>query len=127
MADYGGTQQRTAAERLKQIWNQSDPFPIALDVTPLKWKVAVSTACACKTQLEAALVYAQYGIPVFPCNWLPDEAGKVNKYPLRELGKGGLYRATIDAEVIGSWWTRWPLALIGRAAGASCWHMDVGC
>ena len=127
MADYGGTQQRTAAERLKQIWNQSDPFPIALDLAPYKWKVAVSTACACKTQLEAALVYAQYGIPVFPCNWLPDEAGKVNKYPLRELGKGGLYRATIDPIVIRSLWSRWPLALIGVPQGrrVGTWMLDV--
>ena len=60
-------QQQSVRERLKQSWNEAPPFPIASN--PLNWKVAVAVACECKTQLEAALAYAHYGIPVFPCNW----------------------------------------------------------
>jgi hypothetical protein len=75
----------------------------------------------------AALAYAHYGIPVFPCNWIPNENGDLKKYPMPELGKGGLYLATVDAEQIRKWWTRWPLALIGMPGGrrTGVWFVDV--
>ena len=122
----GGPKQQSKSS--KEIWNELPPFPIAAN--PINWKVAVQTACECKTQLDAALTYARYGIPVFPCNWIPekqeDRSYKVNKYPVKALGKGGLYLATIDPIVIRSWWTRWPLALIGVPQGrrVGTWMVD---
>ena len=127
-ASGDGKQQQSTSERLKQIWNEAPPFPIAAN--PITWKVAVLTACECKTQLDAALAYARYGIPVFPCNWIPekqeDGSYKVNKYPVKQLGKGGLYLATTDPIVIRSWWTQWPLALIGVPQGrrVGAWMVD---
>ena len=117
--------QQSVRERLKQAWNEAPPFPIASN--PLNWKVAVAVACECKTQLEAALAYAHYGIPVFPCNWKPDKEGKVNKRPAHGIGEGGLYLATIDPIVVRSWWTQWPLALIGVPQGrrVGTWMLDV--
>jgi hypothetical protein len=126
MADCTG-KQRSAAEKLKEKWKQSPPFPIALNSNPYKWKVAVSAACNSKTQLEAALVYVERGIPVFPCNWLPDKAGKVNKYPLRELGKGGLYLATIDPRCYQIMVDTMAVGTDWRAAGTSCWNVDARC
>jgi hypothetical protein len=62
-----GKQQESIKERLKRIWKEAPPFQIAGDTRILK--SAVFIASQCKTQLEAALVYASYGVPVFPCNW----------------------------------------------------------
>ena len=116
----------------KEAWKQATPFPIAEDIQKLK--VAVSRACACKTQLEAALVYASHGIPVFPCEWQvrtkQTKKGTFNtkpKGPLIELGKGGLYLATIDPTQIKSLWTRFPEALIGVPMGrrVGFWALDV--
>ena len=127
-ANNSGAQQQSSGEsereRLKRIWNESPPFPIA--AKPIDWKVAVFAACECKSQLEAALAYAHYGIPVFPCNWKPDKEGKVNKRPAYGIGEGGLYLATTDPLVIRSWWTRWPLALIGVPQGrrVGTWMVD---
>jgi hypothetical protein len=112
----------------KESWQQADPFPIADNIGNLK--VAVWEACKCKTQLEAALVYAEYGIPVLPC--LPQPLmykSKIKKLksPIPELGEGGLYHATIDPAVIREWWTTWPDALIGVPMGrrTGIWAGDV--
>ena len=61
--------------RAKETWSQAEPFPIAADLSKLK--SAVTIACQRKTQLEAALVYAQFGIPVIPCNWKPEPAPEI--------------------------------------------------
>jgi Bifunctional DNA primase/polymerase, N-terminal/Family of unknown function (DUF5906) len=119
---------KQAESSAKEIWNQSDPFPIAADTR--KPKTAVWTACKCETQLEAALVYASYGIPVIPCLHEPRTyKGKLwkAKGPLPEIGEGGLYLATIDPEQIKKWWTRWPKALIGVPGGrrTGMWYFDV--
>ena len=118
-------QQQTVAEQIKEAWKQAAPFPISEN--PGTWKVAVWAACQCKTQLEAALIYAKFGIPVFPCNWEPNEDGVVKKHPVLAIGKGGLYLATIDPEQITKWWTEWPLALIGVPQGrrVGTWALDV--
>ena len=68
--------------------------------------------------LAAALDYAAWGIPVFPCS--PD-----NKQPLTPKESapgakdGGLYLATCDAQQIRAWWQRFPKAMIGVPTGAA--------
>lgn len=59
--------------------------------------------------LEAALDYAESGIPVFPCN--PD-----NKRPLTEHG---FKDASTDTAQIRSWWREHPKAMIGVPTGAA--------
>ncbi len=59
--------------------------------------------------LEAALDYAESGIPVFPCN--PD-----NKRPLTEHG---FKDASTDTAQIRSWWREHPRAMIGVPTGAA--------
>jgi hypothetical protein len=118
-------QQKQAETSAKEAWQQASPFPIAAD--PNKLKTAVTVALGCKTQLEAALTYASFGIPVFPCNWKPNKEGKVSKRPVPELGEGGLYFATNDSAQIKEWWTQWPEALIGVPGGSrtGVWFLDV--
>lgn len=67
---------------------------------------------------EAALEYAAYGLPVFPCNAekKPLNAAKyANGKPI--VGTGGHCAATTDEKQITEWWTRWPDALIGMPTG----------
>ena len=64
------------------------------------------------TLAEAALWYAEHGIPVFPCR-------PRGKEPLIE---GGFHAATTDASKIREWWRRWPEANVGIPTGvASGW------
>ncbi len=58
--------------------------------------------------LEAALSYADNGVPVFPLT--PE--GK------RPLVEHGLHEATTDADQIERWWTDYPNANIGMPTGA---------
>jgi hypothetical protein len=81
--------------------------------------------------LDAALRYAQRGLPVFPL-WpaLKFERGftcgcgkgtrcdSPGKHPLSALVPNGLKSATTDAKVITDWWTAWPDANIAIATGA---------
>jgi putative DNA primase/helicase len=109
--------------KAQEAWNQAAPFPIAENVQKLK--VAVTAACQCKTQGEAAELYARFGIPVIPCNWKPKD-GAIKKRPVEELGKGGVYLATTDPEQIQKWWKQWPEALIGVPMGrrVGMWGVD---
>jgi len=59
------------------------------------------------TLLDAAIEYARMGWQVFPCH-------PTGHQPLVERG---FYAATIDADVIKSWWARWPNAAIGLRTG----------
>jgi hypothetical protein len=84
-------------------------------------RIAVEAACKCKTQGEAAEVYASYGIPVFPCDWRPGPKAK------RPLCKNGLYDACGILEVVQRYWKQWPLALIGVPGGrrVGFWFQDI--
>ncbi|MBF0514538.1 MAG: DUF3987 domain-containing protein [Desulfovibrionaceae bacterium] len=66
--------------------------------------------------LKAALIYAQKGKPVFPCN--------LNKTPLT---LHGFKDATTDPVQIQKWWTKWPDASIGMPTGPASgrWVLDV--
>ncbi len=91
--------------------------------------------------LDAALTYALHdGMPVFPLHWPmgDDPAGCScsNGRPCRQKspspGKhprtpNGLDDATMDVDLIRSWWTRWPLANIGIPTGAAIglWVLDI--
>jgi putative DNA primase/helicase len=59
------------------------------------------------TMLEAAAAYAMEGISVFPCE---------RKIPL--TGNGGFKNASIHANQIVAWWTKYPEAQIGIPTGA---------
>ncbi|MBY9062315.1 bifunctional DNA primase/polymerase [Sphingomonas yunnanensis] len=70
--------------------------------------------------LDAAILFARRGWPVFPCNprdkspLLPrDKDGEGKPIPR----SGGVSKATTDEEQIRAWWARWPRAMIGIAAG----------
>ncbi|MET0828377.1 MAG: bifunctional DNA primase/polymerase, partial [Microbacterium sp.] len=60
------------------------------------------------TTRDAAIVFAQAGIPIFPCA----THGK------RPLTQAGFLEATSDIVQIGAWWARWPVANIGLPTGS---------
>jgi hypothetical protein len=132
MNDWKKPAEQIKKER-REAWLQGNPFPIANDTR--QWKVAVEAACKCNTQREAALVYAKFGIPIFPC--LSKELrrkgkdGKERIYgaksPRPQIGTGGLYLGTIDIKLINNWWAQWPDDLIGGPMGrrVGVWITDV--
>ena len=69
---------------------------------------------------DAALAYAAHGWPVFPLR--PQD-----KVPLIGKAKGGrgCHDATTDPGQLAAWWTRWPKANIGLAAGDAFVVLDV--
>ena len=67
---------------------------------------------------QAALLYAGYGWPVFPC--LPR-----GKKPLGRLAPNGCKSATTDGAMVARWWRQEPHANIGIACGLAFWVLDV--
>jgi replicative DNA helicase len=74
--------------------------------------------------LDAALVYARLGWPVFPLHWPVNDAGecscgdseceRVGKHPLT---RHGLHDATTDEKRISDWFAKYPDANIGGRTG----------
>jgi hypothetical protein len=89
------------------------------------------------TLLDAALGYADRGIPVYPVHWphpLPGGAGPACSCPRgpacdrpakHPLVRHGVKQATTDPEGIGRWWHRWPQANLGLATGIVFDALDV--
>jgi Bifunctional DNA primase/polymerase, N-terminal/Primase C terminal 2 (PriCT-2)/Family of unknown function (DUF5906) len=79
-----------------------------------------------KTNLDAALEYAQRGWKVFPLFYVLKDGGcscrprpgkpckRIGKHPMT---KNGVQDATLDEAKIRQWWTESPYANIGRATG----------
>lgn len=70
--------------------------------------------------LDAALTYASWGWPVFPCR----PGGKAPAYE-RGVFEHGLRQASTDLDQIRAWWTRWPAANIGLPTGHAFDVIDV--
>lgn len=69
--------------------------------------------------LVAALDLAAQGWAVFPCHWRDDDRAKSPKTINGHLG------ASRDPDVILSWWTRWPRAMIGAPVPEAFVVVDV--
>jgi Protein of unknown function (DUF3987)/Bifunctional DNA primase/polymerase, N-terminal/Primase C terminal 1 (PriCT-1) len=75
--------------------------------------------------LEAALDHASRGWPVFPVWWAIEDrcscgnpdCPKPAKHPIGKLAPHGRNSATIDPEVITTWWGQYPEANIGIPTG----------
>jgi Bifunctional DNA primase/polymerase, N-terminal len=86
----------------------------ALPRSPAK-RIQADNTAAEPALLDAAVEYATRHIDVFPC--MP--GGK------RPLVEHGLYDASSDADVIRSWWSRWPTANIGTPTGSMFHVLDI--
>jgi bifunctional DNA primase/polymerase-like protein/primase-like protein len=102
-----------------------------------RFAAATRAACAVYAQtgklLDAALAYAKYGIPVFPCDPVTKvpiprrDPDPTSKFKRGIPGTGGVKKATTDPITITQWWTRNPNALIAVAMGprSGVWACDV--
>lgn len=82
--------------------------------------IAAINRCEAKPELtvaDAAVIYAQCGVPAFPCH-------AKTKSP---LVKNGFKAATADVDQVREWWTKWPDAMIGVPTGSASgfWVLDV--
>jgi Bifunctional DNA primase/polymerase, N-terminal/Primase C terminal 2 (PriCT-2) len=83
--------------------------------------------------LDAALAYAEHGVPIFPLDPrskkpIPRrDRDPTGKYPKGIPATGGLYKATTDRAIIRAWWQEHPNALIGLPMGerTGVWTLDV--
>lgn len=73
--------------------------------------------------LDAAVAYAELGVPVFPC----EENGKRphRHLPDRGPGNGGLHLAHHDPRKVESWWRTYPESNIGLRCGDAFDVLDV--
>jgi hypothetical protein len=94
---------------------------------------AVREAVETDRMLDAALIYAKHGIPIFPVDHRnkrpipkrdPDPTGK---HPRGIPRTGGFYKATCDPIIITRWWKGNPRALIAMPTGSrsGVWVIDV--
>jgi hypothetical protein len=87
--------------------------------------------------LDAALGYADRGIPVYPVHWPRPTPGGASLACSCPRGPGcdrpakhplvhhGVKQATTDPDRIGRWWRRWPQANLGLATGVVFDALDV--
>jgi hypothetical protein len=87
--------------------------------------------------LDAALAYADRGIPVYPVHWprpTPGRAGLACSCPRgpacdrpakHPLVRHGVNEASTNPDRIGRWWRRWPQANIGLATGIVFDALDI--
>jgi hypothetical protein len=81
---------------------------------------------------EAALWYADNGIPIFPLHWPTDDGCSCGKLDCQSAGKHphtprGFKDATTDPAQIAKWWGQWPNANIGIPTGATSGLLVVDC
>lgn len=95
-------------------------------------QAAVAAYAASGRMLDAALVYAEHDLPVFPLDVktkapIPPRDGKTKENPKGIPGTGGHKKATCDPLTIRRWWRRNPDALIGMPMGerTGIWCLDV--
>lgn len=82
--------------------------------------------------VDAALDYAERGVPVFPCWWTigprcacgKTECGSPGKHPIGAVVPNGLKNATTDSATITEWWQRYPKAHIATPT-SWCAVLDV--
>lgn len=96
----------TEAEHLSELWLDAVTAGNANEEARLEEAIHKVDARPPRL-LDAALVYAQWGWPVFPL---------VNNQK-RPCTRNGFKDATTDAEQIMQWWDRWPTSNIGIATG----------
>jgi hypothetical protein len=98
----------------------------------LAMQAAIATYASSGRMLDAALAYAEWGIPVFPVDVKskvpiprrdPDPTGEFKDgIP----GTGGVYKATTDANTIRAWWTnRSHLIALPMGEKTGVWAVDV--
>lgn len=85
--------------------------------------------------LDAALAYANHGIPVMPlhtptdrgCSCRRPACDRPGKHPRYhpQLLPTGLHRASVAVADIRNWWTRWPAANIGLRTGVTVDVCDI--
>jgi hypothetical protein len=88
--------------------------------------------------LEAAVWYAERGLPVLPCHWPVSDGGGPWAGPACSCGQpacsnparhpllpGGVTRASADPRQVRRWWRRYPQANVGLATGVLLDVLDV--
>jgi hypothetical protein len=81
--------------------------------------------------LRSALDYAKRGWKVMPLHGITEGRCTCDKKDCDRQGKHprtqhGLKDATLDENVIRSWWATWPMANVGIATGPECGFFMVG-
>jgi hypothetical protein len=121
-------------------WKGSRPWPGA-DPAPDRRRLTLFHAVTWRepSPLEAAIWYAEQGLPVLPCHWPTSERGGGHwaglscscghpacSNPARHpLLPGDVARASADPRQVRRWWRRYPQANVGLATGVLLDVLDV--
>jgi hypothetical protein len=120
--------------------NGSTPWPGA-DRAPARRRLTLFHSVTWRepSPLEAAVAYAERGLPVLPCHWPTSERGGGHwaglscscgdpacSNPARHpVLPGDVARASADPRQVRRWWRRYPQANIGLATGVLVDVLDV--